>query len=224
VASESLLRLSGLRPVQLVEPPSPGQAEETPEAGWIRTGLESLPSIKAAEAEASASGAHARAMWWVFIPTLAGSATEQLTNATGFIGQPDSYSAGVALAEHFDMTSFRAAQAANAAAEAAKVRVQRARENAREQIVRDWQHVHTLIARVRAAGAQRDANGTAFSMVRDRYRAGTEGSLDLNVADRDLFNANANLIQSEAMLAAARANLRLGAGLPWDAPGPAAAP
>jgi outer membrane protein TolC len=221
-ASETLLRLTSLPPRELVEPPSQGLVEEAPEDGWIRTGLAGLPAIRAAEADLRASEAHARALMWAFIPTLAGSASEQATNATGFTGEPFSYALGLALSERFDMASFRLAQAASAAAEAARVRVQRARENAREQIVRDWERVHTLIARVRAAAAEREANTTAFSMVRDRYRAGTASSLDLNIADRELFNSDANLIQSEALLSAARANLRLSAGLPWDAPGPVA--
>jgi len=151
---------------------------------------------------------------------LGASATETLTNATGFVGKPLAYAASVTLTENFDATMIEAVKAAEAAATQAQLRADRTRDTARDQIVTDWQHVHALIARVRAARTQVDANRVADQILRDRSAAGTASSLDVQLADRDLFNSEASLIQAEANLAAARAALRLSSGLPWDGPGP----
>jgi outer membrane protein TolC len=224
IDSETLERLSGLRPTALRGATPDSLADEAPQEQWVRTADSQLPAIHAAEQEALAADRHAQAIWRSFIPTLAGTASEQLTNATGFTGQPASYAAGLVIGERFDMSTFRGAQAADAAADAAHVRVDRTRQLARDQVVRDWQRVHALITQVQSARAREEANRMSWDILRDRYHAGTANSLDLSIADRDYFRSQADVIQVEALLAAARAGLRLSAGLPWNAAGPTVVP
>jgi outer membrane protein TolC len=219
-AVETLTRVSGLSPDGLTAPPNDSLAEEAPQEEWLVVGLERSPSIKSAEDSATAAAKQAVAGYRAFAPTVSGAFTEQATNATGFTGQPFAYAAGVTLTERFDPTTFEQARALDAAADGARIRVERARLAVHEQIVRDWERVHALIAHARSARARVDANRVAFGILRDRYRAGTTGSLDYQTADQDLFRSQADLIQAEALLATARANLRLSSGLPWNAAGP----
>jgi outer membrane protein TolC len=219
-AVETLTRVSGLPPGDLTGPPGDSLADEEPEQEWIARGMERSPSIRSALASADAAGREVAVGYRAFIPTMAGSFTEQLTNATGFTGQPLAYAAGIVITERFDASLLESARASEAAAAAARVRVDRTRQLVHEQIVRDWEHVRALIAHTRASRAKVDANRVAFEILRDRYRAGTTGSLDYQSADQDLFRSQADLIHAEALLAAARANLRLSAGLPWNAAGP----
>ena len=70
-----------------------------------------------------------------------------------------------------------------------------------------WHRVQSNIARVRAAQSQVAAAERARQVAVTRYEANLGAQLDVFIADRDGFTAEASLIQAQADLAVARASL-----------------
>jgi outer membrane protein TolC len=145
------------------------------------------------------------------LPTLTASASESFTNAPGF-GSSPFWGAGGTVAWNFDVSTFPAIRAQQAAASAARVREERTTHAARDQIHTAWQAVRLQIAKSRAARAQVDAAREAARFAHDKYAAGTATLLDVIVADRDLFSAEVTGISADADLLYGRASLRFSAG------------
>src|SRR5262249_56192740 len=99
-----------------------------------------------------------------------------------------------------------------AGAAGAGARELKARLNAGDAIPGYWNPVLANIAQSRSARAGRDASVHAAEQARVQYQAGTATQLDLLQAQRDAFRAEVTLLQTDANLLNARAQLRLAAG------------
>jgi outer membrane protein TolC len=185
--------------------------DEQPLGEWI-TGVDSLPSVRAASSDRRAAKLTAAASQSALFPTVSAQATERATDATGF-GQSPYYAIEfLASWKLLDVSSFQASRAQRAVAEASSVRYDRARETAGQTIFDDWHHVRTQIEKSRAARSSLDASQLALSVAREKYSSGKATLLDVVQAERDAFAAEVTQIQAEADLASARASLRLSAG------------
>ena len=147
-------------------------------------------------------------------PVVAASATERITNASGFSGQTASWQATLSATWRIDYGVVGGIRATNAAAGAAEARRDSSRLAARDRIHDSWQQVRAQIAKSRAARAQAQAAAVAARIAKDRYQGGVGTQLELIQADRDASAAEVARIQADAELVLARTLLRVGAGRP----------
>jgi outer membrane protein TolC len=143
------------------------------------------------------------------------ASASQSTNAPGF-GQSPYYQLVGTATWRFDGSLIPQTSAADRAAEAARVREERARREAEDAVFNDYQAVVRQIEKTQAARAQRESSALAANIARQRYEAGTANYLDVQTAARDDFAAKVALVQASADLAYARAALHLAAGRRLD--------
>jgi outer membrane protein TolC len=211
VARRTLETMSGLPATPGASLPGDDLHDEAPLDAWeARAG--SLPAVQASVLDATAADRTASATLAAAFPTLTATATERFTNATGF-GQSPTYAIAIGATWRFDVSTLPATRASEASADAAHVRAEGTWRTGRDQIHSAWQEVRSLLAKSRAARAQRDASSTAAALARERYGAGTATLLDVVIAERDAFDAEVAAVQTDADLAYARAALRLSAGV-----------
>jgi outer membrane protein TolC len=185
-------------------------SEEAALASW-QSSAETLPQVRAADADLRAAQQSARATWLAYVPTLSGTVSERLTNAAGF-GQSAAWAAGLSLSWRVDLPTLLNARALQAASAIVEVRSERARRDAQDQIYNAWSQTRAYLGRSRAARAQRESAQLAASLSHKRYDAGTATQLEVIQAERDAFSAEVARIQADADLAYARVLLRLSAG------------
>lgn len=173
-----------------------------------------LPAVRAAEKDAEAAGTQALAARFALLPAVTANFTERLSNATGFSGRNDTWSAGLGLVWRLDAQTFFGWGGADAQGQIARLAAQRQRLASRDQVYGDWLRVTAAIKKVTAAKAQVQAAERAAQVARDRYDAGAATQLEVIQSERDLFNAEVNHIQSRTELASTHVGLRLSAGLP----------
>lgn len=210
IARRSLATASGLVPTEGGVALDDDLHDEAPLAAWESLAMD-LPHVRAARLDVRAADQSTGAAAAALLPTLAGSASERLTNAAGF-GQSPSYAVGVTLTWRADVSTIAGIRAQDAAASATRVREEKQLAAARDQIHDAWQRVRTQIAKSRAARASLASSEVAARLASERYRAGTATLLDVIVAQRDAFSAEVARIQSDGDLAYARAQLRLVSG------------
>ena len=210
IARQRLRSLSGLEP-------EPGELEievaldeEPPLKTWVAT--HDLPTVRAADADAVSADAQVRSSAALLYPTLSASANERFTNATGFLGRYAIASASANLSWRFDLAILPQLRAAKAQASLSRIRADRARQTAYDEIHGAWHQVKAALAKARSARAERDTSKVAVSQARQRYEAGTGLFLEVTQAERDAFSAQISLIQADADLASARILLRIHAG------------
>jgi outer membrane protein len=215
----TLETLSGLAPEPGGEVLADDLHEEAPLAAWVDGSAAESPSVRASLAQSRAVDESRRAARLALLPTLAASAQERLTNATGFTGKNASYTLGLTASWRFDFSLSPAQKAQEAALEGARAREEKSRRSTDDQIHEAWHRVRAGLARGRAARAQASAAEQASKLAAERYAAGATTQLDVIQAQRDAFSARVGLVQADADLAVARALLRLSAGRPL-APSP----
>jgi outer membrane protein TolC len=213
LAGRSLETLSGLSP----EPAQAVAEDDLHGEGTLGNWLALAGSTptdrvarKLAEAAEQNRKAANRALW----PTLAGSAQERVTNATGFSGKNNSYTLQLVLAWRLDYGTWAQSDAQAAALEVQRVRVERTRRASEDATFEAFKRVDAGLAKSRAARAQDKAAARAAELSMERYAAGVATQLDVTQAQRDAFLAAAAKIQADADLAFARASLRLATGIP----------
>jgi len=212
IVARALESLSGVAPAiegsgELVDdlhPEAPAETFETPD--------EKIPSVLSAEQSSLSAEEQARGERYTLLPTLSGSITEQATNASGFVGHDAQWQATLGLSWSFDFTTAPGIRSQDAAAEAARARLLRARLAARDAIHNAWSTVATEIERSRSARIQAGVSAEASQQALERYEAGAVSQLDLLQAQRDAFAAQASRIQADANLINARAQLRIASG------------
>lgn len=212
-AARSLESLTQIAPREPVMPPA-SLEQESPLPSWEALASQTT-SVRQATLEARAQHAQSRAAWLGLSPTVNASATERVTNATGF-GPPATFAAGVSVSWRIDVTSVANARAASAASAIADVRLERALQNARDQIHSAWWQVNVGVARVRASRARLESAQRATSSARARLAQGAGNEHDVLLAERDEFDAEVAGIQADADLAFARVALRIAAGQPLE--------
>jgi outer membrane protein TolC len=213
LAARSLETLSGLSPDPAQPVPEDDLHSEGTLGTWV-TLASSTPSQRVAhklgEAAEQNRKAASRALW----PTLAGSAQERITNATGFSGKNNSYTLQLVLSWRLDYGTWANSDAQAAALEVQRVRVERTRRSAEDAAFEAFKRVEAGLAKSRSARAQETAAARAAALSMERYAAGVATQLDVTQAQRDAFLAAAAKIQADADLAFARASLRLATGVP----------
>jgi outer membrane protein TolC len=212
VARRSLSSLAGLAPSEgSAALPDDGLGEE-PALATLEPAVANLPGVRAAALDTRAADRSASAAWAALAPTVTASATERLSNATGFTGHVSTWAVGVTAAWSVDASAVYAARAQGAARAVADVREKRAAQQARDELHGAFQEVRAGLAKVRAARAEAEASARAARLARDRYQAGAATQLDVQQAERDAFAGEVARIQAQADLAYARAAVRLDSG------------
>ncbi len=175
--------------------------------------VERHPELAAAQMAMLAAEARVDASRAAWLPTLAVTASELVTNYAGFTGKRATFSAGVVANGSLDpalwrMTAVRSAEKASAAA-----MVELARRRVRERLVADRASADSAMVALEAATARADAAALTARLVLERFDAGSVTSFEVVSARRDHFLARAAMASARAALGAAHASVRLSAGL-----------
>ena len=213
LAARALETLSGLTPAPAeaaVEDDLHGEGQLD---SWL-TLAASAPGQRVAQRLGEAAEQNRKAANRALFPTLAGSAQERITNATGFNGRTSAYTLQLVLSWRLDYGTIASNDAQSAALDVQRVRVERTRRAAEDGAFEAFRRVEAGVVKSRAARAQASAATRAASLSADRYGAGVATQLDVTQAQRDAFLAVAAKIQADADLAFARASLRLASGVP----------
>lgn len=173
--------------------------------------LDGLPAVRAARADARAAERSRDAAWAALFPTVTGSASERVTNASGF-GPATQWAISLTATWTFDFVRPFTIETREATLAGARVREEEARALAEAGIVEAWHRVGALIERVTAAGAALEASTRAADDARARFEAGAGSQLEAILAERDRFSAEVGLIQAAGDLAVARAALLVRSG------------
>ncbi|HZA52345.1 MAG TPA: TolC family protein, partial [Myxococcaceae bacterium] len=209
----SLRTLTGIEiDEQVVLPPDDFRTEGTLED--LESRAADLPVVRAAEKDAEAAGRIATASNLAFVPSVTGQFTERIANAAGLGGHEMTYAAGIGLTWRLDGPTIFAPSVQGAQQRIAVLGAERQRVAARDQIHNDWRRLQASMEKVTAAGAQVEAAQKAAQVARDRYDAGAATQLEVIQAERDLFAAEVNQIQSRSELASSHSSLRISAGIP----------
>ncbi|MES1187239.1 MAG: TolC family protein [Myxococcales bacterium] len=213
LAGRALETLSGLSP----DPAQPAPEDDLHGEGELRNWLSlaaTTPGQRVAQKLGEAAEQNRKAANRALFPTLAGSAQERITNATGFSGRTSAYTLQLILAWRLDYGTIASSDAQSAALEVQRVRVERTRRASEDAAFEAFRRVEAGVAKSRSARAQASAAARAATLSADRYSAGVATQLDVTQAQRDAFLAAAAKIQADADLAFARAALRLASGVP----------
>lgn len=213
LAARSLETLSGLTPDPAQTFAEDDLHSEGSLGAWV-TLAGTTPNQRVAQKVSEASEQNRKAANRALWPTLAGSAQERITNATGFGGRNNSYTLQLVLSWRLDYGTWASSDAQAAALEVQRVRVERTRRASEDAAFEAFKRVDAGIAKSRSARAQAKAATRAAELSQERYTAGVATQLDVTQAQRDAFLATAAKIQADADLASSRASLRLATGVP----------
>jgi outer membrane protein TolC len=184
---------------------------EAPLAVWQQR-ASAAPALRVAATRTQALDATRKASDSVWFPTLTASAQERLTNATGFSGEVSTYTLQAILGWRLDHAMIANNSVAEAQLTLTEVQNERLRRAVNDAVFEAYQRVEAGIARCRSARAQQQAAERAAALATERYSVGAATQLDVTVAQREAFLAEAASIQADTDLAYARAALRLAAG------------
>ncbi|HYP99615.1 MAG TPA: TolC family protein [Polyangiaceae bacterium] len=209
-AARNLETVSGIAPTPVEEYPLDDLHPEAPLGTWL--GSTDTPSDRIQAELGRAATAAKKAAAYALLPTLSANGQERVTNATGFTGRTSAYTIQGVLSWRLDYSAYSTAQAQAAAADAQKVRSERARRGVEDDIFDAWERVRTGIIKSESTRAQADAALRAEELALARYQSGALTQLDVTQAQRDAFQAQAARIQADADLLYSRVVLRLAAG------------
>jgi outer membrane protein TolC len=199
---------------------SAGLEAEAALPAWLAN-LDALPEVIAARAAQAASVAARQAERATLVPRLSAFAREQVSNGAGF-GESAAWAAGLTLSWQLDRSSFARPAAARAREASSAVRSELAATTARDRVVDAWHQVEVLRATAEATTAEVTAARLGAEIAARRLSDGTGTATDVVQAQSDRLAAEVAEIRARADLSAARALLRLAAGLAVDARGPGA--
>jgi outer membrane protein TolC len=182
----------------------------------LESKTDELPAVRAADRDATAAERFAWVSRLAAVPMVTANFTERVSNATGFSGQPNSWTAGIGLLWRFDGPTLFNMSAQGHGAAVARLAHERQRLTSRDQLHSDWQRLTAAIEKVTAARAQVESAQRAAQVARDRYDAGASTQFEVIQSERDLFGAEVNQIQARTELASSHVGLRLSANLPLE--------
>jgi outer membrane protein, multidrug efflux system len=215
LARRNLETLTG-QPAQVDLPnPANPQRPAGSEEDYVHAAQQTRPEvIQAQESVAQASASRDEA-WMQLVPSLNGFFTENLTNASGFIGHQGYWATGVKLSWNLDPVGTPAAvRKADAALLEQEKRLQQTLDTVRDEVHTSFLDIALDFARVDETTAEVLSAREALKLTQDQFAAGTATSLDLSQAERDAFQAEANNAQSAADLEWALLGLKKAAGEP----------
>jgi outer membrane protein TolC len=211
LAARALETLSGLTPTASEDFPADDLHQEAPLDRWQALASTS-PQGRAARSIEEAAQESQKAAARALLPTLAASAQEHFTNATGFSGHTAVYTLQLVAAVRLDYTTMATNRAQGTAAEIQGIRTERTQRAVADATFEAFRRVQAGIVKSRSARAQAAAARRAAELAADRYGAGAATQLDVTQAQRDAFLADASRIQADADLALSRVQLRLAVG------------
>lgn len=218
VQAITLQLLTGLEPGAIALPPQ-AEAKEAPLGEWVQR-ASTLPQVAATRTQAEAMRAQATAAKAQLLPRLEARGVQTFTNATGFADAPTYWQAMLLASVPLEPRSAATARRLNVEAERLYALTESALNDAVQAISEAWYAVQRLTAQLSSSREQLRAARTAERLIEARYLAGAASSLEVREARRESILAESTLLQYESEYFAARAALRLTAGLPWDAVGP----
>lgn len=214
LASRSLTVLTGVTPADELVPLDDDLHAEPPLTSF--TGhLGDHPSVRAAARDLEAARRLHDAAWANLFPTLSASASERVTNASGF-GQPSLWQVGLTLTWTLDFGRAAQVSTRDHGDRIAEIRQARLETQVETAVYEAWHRVGSLLARASAARAAAASSERAAAVASARFAAGTGSALETSQAQRDLLLAEVQRIQADADLAVARLVLRLRSSLPLD--------
>lgn len=213
LAARSLETLSGLSPTPPEPLPDDDLRGEGNISNWLALSVQT-PQQRAAQKLGEAAEQNRKAASRALLPTLAGSAQERLSNASGFSGRSTNYTLQLVLSWRLDYTTIATRDAQQAALDVQRIRVERSRRSQEDAAFEAFKRVESGVIKSRSARSQADAARRAAELSVTRYTAGVATQLEVTEAQRDAFLAAASSIQADADLAFSRAALRLAAGIP----------
>jgi outer membrane protein len=185
--------------------------EEAALASWMLRAGET-PRVQLAEVSRRAAEKSLAASEAAWLPTLAATAQERLTNATGFTGHSAVYVLQATLSWRIDATIPANVRAQDAALATSALRSERAERAVQDTIFQAWHQVRASIEKARSARVQVTASQHAAELARDRYSVGAATQLDIIQAQQDAFRSDVARIQADTELAYARLALRTSSG------------
>ena len=215
-AARNLETLSGITPSPVAEYPVDDLRHEAPLAEWMAA--KDTPTDRVQRELDEAAKSAKRSAAYALLPTLSASATERISNATGFTGQAASYSLQALLSWRLDYATYSTAQAQASAAAVQKIRAERARRGVEDSIFEAYHRVEASIAKSASARAEAQASQKAALLAMERYQAGALTQLEVTQSQRDAFQAQAARVKADADLAFARILLRISAGKSAEVP------
>jgi outer membrane protein TolC len=211
LARRALTTLTGIVPSADV-PDLPEDLRDEAALDTWEARIDQLPSIASAAATTKAAHEQALAARLALLPTVAATATEQVTNAAGLVGHQQYFTGMVTASWRLDVAALARRKGQGAAEQAARVQAEATANRARDAVHEAWQRVVSGIRTSRSARSQAAAARMAADKARERYTAGAGTQLELVQAQRDLSSMEAARIQSDANLALDRILLRLAVG------------
>jgi protease secretion system outer membrane protein len=211
LARRALSSITGIDPTDDAPVLTDDLHEEASLVSW-EAKADDVASVRSARALREASERQASAARWSLVPTVGATATEQASNAAGFVGQNAYFTGMVTASWRLDVPTLARIRGQDVAAGSARVQEEKARTTARDAVHEAWQRVRSGIVAGKATRAQAAAAKIALDAARERYAAGSSTQLDIIQAQRDWSSSEAARIQSDANLGLARIQLRLAAG------------
>ncbi|HWA72165.1 MAG TPA: TolC family protein [Polyangiaceae bacterium] len=211
LAARSLETLSGLAPTPAEDFAIDDLQEEAPLERWQALAANSAQGRSARSLEDAARESQ-KAASRALVPTLAATAQEHFSNAGGFSGHSAVYTIQLVAAVRLDYATLANNRAQEVAAEVQGIRAERTQRAVLDATYTAFRRVQTGIVKSRSARAQAAAARRAAELAADRYTAGAATQLDVTLAQRDAFLADAARIQADADLALWRVQLRLAVG------------
>jgi outer membrane protein TolC len=211
LARRALTTLTGIAPSADVADVVDDLHEEASLGEWEGR-VAQLPSIRGAAKSTEAAHEQARAARLALLPTVAATATEQVTNAAGLVGHKTYFTGMVTASWRLDLAALARRKGQGAAEQAARVQEEATANRARDAVHEAWQRVDSGIMASQSARSQTASARLAADRARERYAAGAGTQLELIQAQRDLSSMEAARIQSDANLALDRILLRLAVG------------
>jgi len=211
LARRALTTLTGIVPSTDVPDIADDLREEASLDKW-EVRISQLPSIRGAATSTEAAHEQTRAARLALLPTVAATATEQVTNAAGLVGHTSYFTGMVTASWRLDLAALARRKGQGAAEQIARVQEEATANRARDAVHEAWQRVNSGIKASQSARSQAAAARLAADKARERYAAGAGTQLELIQAQRDLSSMEATRIQSDANLALDRILLRLAVG------------
>jgi outer membrane protein TolC len=215
IARRNLETLTGMSVPAELPGAGPPEFPVNPEDFYVETAQRQRPEVlQAREAVAQASAARDQA-WMQLVPSLTGNFTENLTNASGFVGHEGYWAAGVKLNWILDPVGTPASvRKADAAMLEQEQRLKQELDVVRDDVHTSFLDIALYRARVEETAAETESAREALKLAQEQFSAGTTTSLDLSSAQRDAFQAEANYAESTANLAASILGLLQASGEP----------
>jgi multidrug efflux system outer membrane protein len=190
-------------------------ARAAPEGDLLSLALKT-PSVVAAERELACRVASYQEVAAAYAPRVAGFAQERLTNATGFVGQPAVWSAGVQATWNLLDGGARESRLAGAAADRreAEATLAQVRQAAVDAVADAIDALTAAREQLDAATARDEASQEAARLSRERLKVGLSTGVEVSLATRDAQDAAVALARARAQVAIAVETLRAAAGLP----------